>query len=132
MEDTDEAPHIYGYLCDLIEANNPLVLGVNNSNIPKLIAIMSEAFVREAISLEHDVAKRMLGIIRQIQVKIWLLFSLEIKIFGFKYYIYIGFICKSSYLKKKKETTFYLLQNTCMFIHNDKDDRWTESFCNQL
>ncbi|XP_075236845.1 karyopherin beta 3 [Lycorma delicatula] len=67
LEDTDEAPHIYGYLCDLIEANHPVVLGVNNSNIPKLIAIMSEAFAREAIALDNDVAKRMLGIIRQIQ-----------------------------------------------------------------
>lgn len=27
VEDADEAPHVYGYLCDLIEQNNPLILG---------------------------------------------------------------------------------------------------------
>lgn len=27
IEDSDEAPYVYGYLCELIESNNPLVLG---------------------------------------------------------------------------------------------------------
>ena len=27
IEDADEAPHVYGYLCDLVEQNNPHVLG---------------------------------------------------------------------------------------------------------
>lgn len=27
VEDQDEAPHVYGYLCDLVEQNNPHVLG---------------------------------------------------------------------------------------------------------
>lgn len=27
VEDDDEAPHVYGYLCDLIEQNNPIILG---------------------------------------------------------------------------------------------------------
>lgn len=67
-EDTDEAPHVYGYLCQLIESNHPVVLGPNNANIPKLIAIMAEAFLREAISMDHEVAKNMLNIILQIRV----------------------------------------------------------------
>ncbi|XP_049800660.1 importin-5 [Schistocerca nitens] len=66
-EDDDESPHVYGYLCDLIEANHPLVLGPNNSNLPKLIAIIAEAFAKDAINTEHDVAKRMVAIIRHIQ-----------------------------------------------------------------
>lgn len=41
-EDRDEAPHVYGYLCDLIDNNHPLVLGINNANLPQLIAIFSE------------------------------------------------------------------------------------------
>lgn len=41
-EDTDEAPHVYGYLCDLIDNNHPLVLGPNNSNLPRLMVIFSE------------------------------------------------------------------------------------------
>lgn len=27
VEDADEAPHVYGYLCDLIEQNNAIILG---------------------------------------------------------------------------------------------------------
>lgn len=67
-EDEDEAEYVYGYLCDLIEANHPLVLGPNNNNLPKLITIIAEAFFRDAISIENDVAKRMVNIVRQVQV----------------------------------------------------------------
>ncbi|XP_071439915.1 importin-5 [Hetaerina americana] len=66
-EDVDEAPHVYGYLCDLIEGNHPLVLGPSNSNLPRLIAIIAEAFALDALSLDNDVSKRMLGLVRQIQ-----------------------------------------------------------------
>ena len=41
-EDADEAPHVYGYLCDLIDANHPLVLGQNNANLPKILALFAE------------------------------------------------------------------------------------------
>ncbi|KAG7160960.1 Importin-5-like 1 [Homarus americanus] len=66
-EDTDEAPHVYGYLCDLIDGNHPLVLGPNNANLPRLMAIFSEAFKREAVEKEAEVTKRMLNIVRQLQ-----------------------------------------------------------------
>ncbi|XP_071539871.1 importin-5 [Panulirus ornatus] len=66
-EDTDEAPHVYGYLCDLIDGNHPLVLGPNNSNLPRLMAIFSEAFKREAVEKDAEVTKRMLNIVQQLQ-----------------------------------------------------------------
>lgn len=66
-DDTDEAPHVYGYLCDLIEANHPVIFGVNSANLPRLIMIMAEAFHRDALPNDHPVAKRMVGIIRHIQ-----------------------------------------------------------------
>nr|CAD7200081.1 unnamed protein product [Timema douglasi] len=66
-EDMDEAPHVYGYLCDLIEANHPLVLGNNHENLPKLIAIIAEAFARDAINVDHTESKRMISLIRQVQ-----------------------------------------------------------------
>ncbi|KAF6207394.1 hypothetical protein GE061_018635 [Apolygus lucorum] len=66
-EDRDEAPHVYGYLCSLIETNNTVVLGPNSSNIPRLIAIIAESFHRGAICQKHPVAQRMISIIRQIQ-----------------------------------------------------------------
>ena len=34
-EDVDEAPFVYGFLADLVEANSPHVLGINNSNLPR-------------------------------------------------------------------------------------------------
>lgn len=34
-EDEDEAPHIYGYFCDLVEANHPVLLGPNHCNLPR-------------------------------------------------------------------------------------------------
>ena len=30
-EDVDEAPFVYSFLADLVEANNPHILGANNS-----------------------------------------------------------------------------------------------------
>jgi len=68
-EDTDEAPHVYGYLCDLIDGNHPLALGPNNANLPQLMAIFAEAFAREAVDKEAEVTGRMLNIIRQLQAQ---------------------------------------------------------------
>jgi len=44
------------------------VLGQNNSNIPSLIRIIAEAFLRDAIDRSHAVAQRMIMIVRGIQV----------------------------------------------------------------
>lgn len=68
VEDDDEAPHVYGYLCDLMEANHPVVLGQNNLNLPKLVGIMSEAFFREAVDPTKPVGVRMCNIVRQVQL----------------------------------------------------------------
>lgn len=67
FEDEDEIPHVYGYLCDLIESNHAIILGVNNSNLPKIISVMLEVFVRESVKKDHVVATRMILIIRQVQ-----------------------------------------------------------------
>lgn len=67
LEDDDEAPHVYGYLCDLIEGNHPIVLGINNANIPKLVGIIAEAFSKEVVEPTVPVGIRMTNIVRQIQ-----------------------------------------------------------------
>lgn len=79
-EDTDESPHVYGYLCHLIESNHPVILGPSTANLPKLIAIIAEAFHRDAIATDHVVAQKMLNIVRQIQVTV-LLKQLQKKLF---------------------------------------------------
>lgn len=68
VEDEDEAPHVYGYLCDLIEANHAVVLGTNNAHLPRLISFFAEALFREAVPTDHPVMSRILSIVREIQV----------------------------------------------------------------
>ncbi|XP_013418000.1 importin-5-like isoform X1 [Lingula anatina] len=66
-EDEEEAVHVYGYLCDLIEMNHPLVLGENSQNLPRLLTVMVEPFRREAIDKTSELGVRMLNILRQVQ-----------------------------------------------------------------
>lgn len=67
-EDEDEAPHVYGYLCDLIEANHPIVLGQDNTNIPTLVSFFAEALHKEVVPSDNPLMTRIVNIIRQIQV----------------------------------------------------------------
>lgn len=66
-EDEDEAPHVYGFLCTLLEQSNPMLLGPENCNLPRIVMVMSETFVHEAIKLDSDVGKRMITLLRVIQ-----------------------------------------------------------------
>lgn len=66
-EDKEEAPHVYGYLCDLIEGNNSLVLGTNYSNLPRILQIFGDVFVHDVLSDDETARKRVLSIIRLIQ-----------------------------------------------------------------
>lgn len=84
-EDDEEAPHCYGYLCDLIQSNNPFILGANNSNLPRILALIGDAFFNGVIQIitptnenidnmrmdyvqrNNEVAGRMLNIVKQIQ-----------------------------------------------------------------
>ena len=68
IEDSEEAPHVYGYLCDLIEGNHPLILGNQNGNIPRIIEIFAEAFACDALPSSNEVYGRMVNITRQVQV----------------------------------------------------------------
>ncbi|XP_078038874.1 karyopherin beta 3 [Augochlora pura] len=67
VEDEAEAPYVYGYLCDLIEANHVAVLGPNNANLPRLISFFAEALHKEAVPSDNPVMDRILSIVRQIQ-----------------------------------------------------------------
>ncbi|XP_022901900.1 importin-5 [Onthophagus taurus] len=67
VEDADEAPHVYGYLCDLIEQNNLVILGPGNANIPRIISIFAEAFYRDALDPKSVECRRPLNIIQQVQ-----------------------------------------------------------------
>lgn len=67
VEDEEEAVHVYGYLCDLIQANHPVILGANNTNLPRIVCIIAEAFYRDVIGPSHEVGRRMVEIVKQIE-----------------------------------------------------------------
>ena len=48
--------------------NNQTILGLSNSNIPRIIAVIAEAFAEEVFELESEVKIRLTQIIRTIQV----------------------------------------------------------------
>lgn len=67
VEDDDEAAHVYGYLCDLIQANHPAVVGQNNANLPRIVLIIADAFNHEAVALDNPVALKLINIVKQIE-----------------------------------------------------------------
>lgn len=67
VEDHVEAPHVYGYLCDMIESNHPLVLGPNNSNIPIIISIICDSLVCEVYETHPELAIRIKAIVLQVK-----------------------------------------------------------------
>lgn len=66
-EDTDEAPHVYGFLCDLIEANNPTILGPHNTNLPKIFSVIAMAYSKEAFEKESHISNRILALVNHIR-----------------------------------------------------------------
>ena len=67
-DDVEETPHTYGYLCDHVEANNEIILGVNHCNIPRIVQVIVDCILREGIDMENIVAKRMINICKHVQV----------------------------------------------------------------
>ena len=58
-----------------------MILGQNNSNIPRIIAIFAEAFSVEALPATNEVHKRMVNITRQVQVSVLKVFRSDLYIF---------------------------------------------------
>ncbi|XP_023822132.1 importin-5 [Oryzias latipes] len=67
-EDKEEAVHTFDFLCDLIESNNPIVLGPDNANLPKIFVIIADGVANESIKNEDACSKRLANVIRQVQV----------------------------------------------------------------
>jgi len=66
-EDSDEAPYVYGFLADLVEANNPLILGANNVNLPRIVAVIAEGLACEVIPESSPEKLRVIEIVKKIQ-----------------------------------------------------------------
>lgn len=65
-EDEDEVPVVMEYLLELIEQNNPTVMGSNSSNLPRLVAIVAEIFARSVIELNSEVGKKLISFLKQV------------------------------------------------------------------
>ncbi|KAK5847578.1 hypothetical protein PBY51_016695 [Eleginops maclovinus] len=55
-------------LCDLIESNNPIVLGPDNANLPKIFLIIADGVANESVKSEDACSKRLANVIRQVQM----------------------------------------------------------------
>ncbi|XP_077456296.1 importin-5 [Stigmatopora argus] len=66
-EDKEEAVHTFDFLCDLIESNNPIVLGPNNSNLPNLFRIIADGVANESVKSEDACSKRLANVVRQVE-----------------------------------------------------------------
>ncbi|KAF7252794.1 Importin-5 [Varanus komodoensis] len=49
--------------------NNPIVLGPNNSNLPKIFSIIADGEINEAIKHEDPCTKRLANVVRQVQAR---------------------------------------------------------------
>lgn len=67
IEDKEEAPHVYSYLCDLIESNNSVILGVSNANVPRILAIIAEVCAEDTLQDDEQVYLRLVSIARHVQ-----------------------------------------------------------------
>ncbi|KAI3366277.1 hypothetical protein L3Q82_009751 [Scortum barcoo] len=67
-EDKEEAVHTFDFLCDLIESNNPIVLGPDNANLPKIFLIIADGVANESVKSEDACSKRLANVIRQVQM----------------------------------------------------------------
>ena len=62
--------YMFVYICIcLYYSNNTNILGVDNQNLPRIVAIMAEVFMREVIQPTSEVGTRMVNLLRQIQVR---------------------------------------------------------------
>ncbi|CAF2103081.1 unnamed protein product [Rotaria magnacalcarata] len=64
---TEETPNVYGYLCDLIESYNPVIIGQDNANVPNVIKLFTDAFAKSSIEVDSVVGQRMILILRHVQ-----------------------------------------------------------------
>ncbi|GMT04468.1 hypothetical protein PENTCL1PPCAC_26642 [Pristionchus entomophagus] len=69
-EDHEESVHVYGFLADLVEAQNPVIIGENFSNGPKLLSILVKAIHNDVFEAKPEslhVKSRVCEILKQMR-----------------------------------------------------------------
>lgn len=67
VEEADEAPHVYGLLCELAGGGHAALATPDAP--PRVIAVIAEAFLRDVIPNDNPVFAQMVALVRQIQVR---------------------------------------------------------------
>ena len=52
----------------MVSSNNSVILGVNNLNVPRIVAIIAEVCAEDALQDDEQVYMRLLSIARHVQV----------------------------------------------------------------
>ncbi|XP_038209407.1 importin-5 [Zerene cesonia] len=65
VEDTEEAPHVYSLLCELASSGHAALATPDAPQ--RVIAVIAEAFLRDAVPNDNPVFAQMLALVRQIQ-----------------------------------------------------------------
>ena len=61
------------YFISLIHSNNPLILGQDNSNVPRLLQIFTKVIEEDALVDSPETYNRVLNLCRHIQVRdVWI------------------------------------------------------------
>jgi importin-5 len=66
--DTDETVHTYGYLCELCESDNRIILGENSANVPRIVKVMLNCLSKDGIEKDKPVYSKMVNICKMIRV----------------------------------------------------------------
>ena len=92
----DEAPFVYGFLADLIESNNQHILGSNNSNLPRVIAIIAEALAVEVLAPDNVAKQRLVNLVNQVKVIIhFVTVNRDLSIFVGQCWSFRGLCCRA-------------------------------------
>ena len=54
----------------VVSSNNSVILGVNNLNVPRIVAIIAEVCAEDALQDDEQVYMRLLSIARHVQVSV--------------------------------------------------------------
>lgn len=65
IEDTEEAPHVYTLLCELVSSGHPLLATPDAP--PRILAILAEALLHDAVSNDNPAYALIIALIKQIQ-----------------------------------------------------------------
>jgi len=71
VADTIEAAYVYNFLCTLIETNNSAILGLNNSNLPKIFSIFTEVLTTDVFDDGNsEIINRVINLMKTIETQV--------------------------------------------------------------